>query len=71
MSAEIKSSRACSKYYETHITWKRWRLSCLRHEGTAGVEVTRHSFLISALDRGEWSISRLGRSLPNTDWSGG
>jgi hypothetical protein len=40
------------------------------------VEVQLHAFLTSALDRGEWSASRLGRFTAreralNTHWMGG
>jgi len=42
----------------------------------SGVEVQFHSFLTSALDRGEWSASRLchfisGERTPCTHWIGG
>jgi hypothetical protein len=33
-----------------------------------GVEVQFHELLTSALDGGEWSASRPGRSTPGTYW---
>jgi hypothetical protein len=36
----------------------------LRHEDNGGVEVYFHTLLISALDGGEWSVSRPGRFKP-------
>jgi len=34
------------------------------------VEVYLNTFLISTLDRGEWSASRPGRFIPGTHWIG-
>jgi len=41
-----------------------------------GMELSRHTFLTSALDGGEWSVSRSGRFTPSertvgTHWIGG
>jgi hypothetical protein len=35
--------------------------SCTNHEGVVGSEIKLQYFLISVLDRGEWSASRSGR----------
>jgi hypothetical protein len=47
-----------------------------RHEDVLGVEVYRHSFLTSALEGCEWSVTRPGRFIPRertpgTPWIGG
>jgi hypothetical protein len=39
--------------------------------GYGGVDVKIHVFLTSALDGGEWSVSRTGRFIPGTHWIGG
>jgi hypothetical protein len=59
---KLKLSLCLTKHHAMKMYW--------------GVEVWLHAFLISALDGGEWSASRLGRftpreRAPGTHWIGG